>query len=302
MHTLFQDLRYATRLLLKQPGFTLIAILTLALGIGANSAIFSIIDAALLRSLPYPQADRLVRVWSAAPERGKEMEQVPVSLPRYETIRDGQDVFQEMAVSTPGGCTLTGRGEPEQIRSIFVSERFFPTLGIPMSLGRSFLPAEDQPGGPAVVVVSRPFWLKHFGGDPSLLGQTLTLDGTPCTVVGVLAAPLALPYDRVDVFVPRVADVPGIPAADAPPGRRVPERHRPPEARRQRPARPRGNPAPGHPLPAGHARPGGRSPGPRRSSLSRRNSSGTRGRRSTCWRVRRAACCSSPASTSPTSS
>ncbi len=213
MQTLLQDLRYAVRLLLKQPVFTIIAVLTLALGIGANTAIFSIIDAALLRPLPYPESNRLVRVWGSAPERGLEMKQIAVSFPRYEAIHDGQDVFEEIAADTGGRFTMTGRGDPELVRSRNVSARFFETLGVTPGLGRSFLPAEDRPGGPNVVILSQPFWQKHFGGDPSLLGRTLTLDGTPYTVVGILPAPLAFPFDRPDLYVPRAFDTTGVPEA-----------------------------------------------------------------------------------------
>ena len=136
MYTLLQDLRYALRMLLRQPVFSGIAILTLALGIGANTAIFSIIDAALLRPLPYREADRLVRVWSSAPERGPELRELAVSYPRYEAIRDGQDVFEALAVDNGWRVTLTGHGDPDSVRATNVSASFFGLLGV--TPGRSW--------------------------------------------------------------------------------------------------------------------------------------------------------------------
>ena len=216
MQTLVQDLRYAIRLLLKQPVFTCIAVLTLALGIGANTAIFSIIDAALLHPLPYPNSDRLVRLWAHAPQKvngGSEMERTTIGLSCYETIRDGQTSFEELAAFTWGGFTLTGQGEPAQTNSAYVSGPFFQALGVPMALGRTFLPSEDRPGGPNVVILSQGFWQKRFGGDPSLVGRTITLDDAPYTVVGILPKALAFPLDRTELWVPRVGDVTGIPPA-----------------------------------------------------------------------------------------
>ena len=216
MQTLLQDLRYAVRLLFKQPVFTCIAVLTLALGIGANTAIFSVIDAALLHSLPYPQADRLVRLWARNPQKvngGSEMDQVVIGQSCYETIRDGQTSFEDFSAFTWGGFTLTGRGDPARATAAFISGRFFAAFGVPLALGRDFLPAEDQPGGPKVVILSHAFWQKRFGGDPSLIGRTVTLDDEPYTVVGILADRFVQPLSRIEVWLPRVGDVQGMPAA-----------------------------------------------------------------------------------------
>ena len=210
MQTLAQDLRYAARMLLKQPGFTLVAILTLALGIGANTAIFSLIHAVLLRPLAYPESERLVRVWGHAPERGRDMAQAPLSYPRFEAIRDGQEVFEEIAATSGGGFTLTGHGEPEQVIGGYASARLFETLRVRPVLGRGFLPEEDKPGGAHVAIVSYPFWQKHFNGDAALLGQTINLDGVPHAVVGILTARLPFPFDEAQLFVPRVLDTPGM--------------------------------------------------------------------------------------------
>ncbi len=212
MNALLQDLRYAVRLLLKNPGFALAAIVTLALGIGANTAIFSLIHSVLLRPLAYPEPDRLVRIWTNAPQQGRDMEQAAISLPRFEAIRDAsQEVFAEIGVSSGTSLTLTGRGEEAtQVDAAYVSERLFQTLGLQPLHGRAFLPEEDRPGGPKVVLISHPFWKKHFGGDPALTGQSITLDGAPHTVIGILPPRLSFPFDRANMFIPRVFENPGI--------------------------------------------------------------------------------------------
>ncbi len=213
MQTLAQDLRYAIRLLLKQPVFTCIAVLTLALGIGANTAIFSIIDAALLRPLALPDADRLVQVQSYDPQLGREAEPQPISCPRWEMIRDGQKVFEHLTAATGASLTFTGHGDAEQLLGNYVSADYFQTLRVRPSLGRGFLPEEDQPGRPPVVVLSQAFWQQRFGSDPAVLGQSLTLNGMLHTVVGILATPLPPPYDRCPLFVSRDLRIPEIPPA-----------------------------------------------------------------------------------------
>ena len=212
MHTLFDDLRYAVRMLFKQPLFSLIALMTLALGIGANTAIFSLIDAVLLRPLPFPDAGRLVSVMSYEP-KGRRDDRAPLSYPRYELVREQQDVFADLGVNAFDAFTLTGRGEPAQVQGSYVSARFFQTLGVPPVRGRLFLPVEDVPGGPPVVIVSEAFWQKHCGGDPSLIGQTLTLSGVAYTVVGIVATQPMFPLGDGAVFVPGVFNTPDYPPA-----------------------------------------------------------------------------------------
>jgi predicted permease len=200
MATLFQDLRYAIRTLLKQPVFALIALLTLALGIGANTAIFSLVDAVLLQPLPYPNADRLMAFWFSEPGKGAAGEFSAISYPRYELCRDQPDIFDNLGAGQFDAFTLTGRGEPAQLFGCFVSAQFLQTLGVKPAWGRLFLPEEDQTGGPAVAVLSQACWRKHFASDPSVVGRSVTLNNTSYTIVGVLGQPLSAPLDQADVF------------------------------------------------------------------------------------------------------
>ncbi|HVU17019.1 MAG TPA: ABC transporter permease [Candidatus Didemnitutus sp.] len=198
----------AFRQLRKSPGFTILAVVALALGLGANTAIFSAINTLFLRPLAFPESQRLVRVWGSFPDRG--MEQTVLSFPRFEALRDGQKVFSDFAAEAFTNFTLTGRGDPEQLQAQRVSQSFFPLLGVQPAIGRGFLPEEDVPGGRAVVLLSHAFWQKRFGGDPSIVGQTLTLNGMPHTVVGVLPATLGFPFNQTQVWAARVFDVEGL--------------------------------------------------------------------------------------------
>jgi putative ABC transport system permease protein len=183
MRTLWQDLRYGARALLKNPGFALIAVVTLALGIGANTAIFTVVDAALLRGLPYREPDRLVHLWEMTPQ--KEFPRREASYPDFLDWRQSQS-FEAMAAYTGGGFTLTGRGAPERIQGARGSADFFKALGVEPIVGRAFQPGEDSPGAANVVLLSYGLWQKRFGGDSALVGQSLTLNGSPYTVIGVL--------------------------------------------------------------------------------------------------------------------
>jgi len=184
MQTLIQDLRYGARMLLKKPGFTLIAVLTLALGVGANTAIFSVVNAVLLRPLQYSDPDRLVQVWQNLPQLG--LNQVTVSAPEFLDYKDQNRVFERMAAFRPQGFTLTGGAEPERIFGARVSADLFSLLGVAPALGRTFLLEEDQIGGPRAVILSHGLWQRHFGSDTTLIGKSLTLDGESFTVVGVM--------------------------------------------------------------------------------------------------------------------
>ena len=204
MQTLFPDLRYAIRTLLKQPVFATVALLTLALGIGANTAMFSLIHAVLLRPLSYPHADRLVTFWHFEPEKGVQADAPVISYPRYELIRDQQDIFEDMGAAMFDGFTLTGQGDPVQLWGCFTSARLLQTLGVQPSRGRLFLPEEDRQGGPRVAVLSQGCWQKRFASDPTIVGRTILLNNTAYTVVGILAAPLAPPFDQTDLFAPGI--------------------------------------------------------------------------------------------------
>jgi predicted permease len=204
-----KDFRYALRQLLRQPGFTILAVVALALGIGANTVLFSAINTLFLRPLSYPNPEQLVRVWGSFPERG--LDRTNVSWPRYVAWRDGQQIFSDFAAQSFTGFTLTGRGDPENLNGIRVTENFFRTLGVQPLLGRVFNPDEDRAGGGNVALLSYPFWQKRFGGDNSILGQAITLNGTSFTVIGVMPATVQFPFAQNQVWLPRVFEQEGLP-------------------------------------------------------------------------------------------
>ena len=190
------DLRYALRTLRRSPGFTAVAGLTLALGIGANTAVFSIVEGVLLRSLPFPRADRLVDI-----KRTYERYRQPgiggtSPFTAFETWRTAQGVFEDMAGAIGSQPVLLGHGDADRVRTAWtVTANFFPLLGAQPLLGRGFLREDDRPGSPPVVVLSHGFWWSQFGGDPHVLGRTLTLDTTRYTVVGVMPPRFQYPAD-----------------------------------------------------------------------------------------------------------
>ena len=190
MSSLLRDLRYALRTLAQSPGFTVVAVLTLALGIGANTAIFSFVDGLLLKPLPYDDADRIVRVLEKPP-RG---ERNGISTLNFLDWQQYNDVFDFMAAQGGGAATLTGVEEPVQLRGARVSAHFFEIFGIRAALGRTFLPDEDQLGKHKVVILGNVLWVNQFGADPSIINRTILLDNDPHTVVGVLPAGSA--FDR----------------------------------------------------------------------------------------------------------
>jgi putative ABC transport system permease protein len=188
--SLFQDLRYGWRTLANSPGFAAVAILTLSLGIGANTAIFSFVDAVLLKPLPYKDADRIVRVLEKPPHG----ERNGISTLNFLDWQKDNAVFDYMAAQTGGPATLTGTGEPVQIRGARVSAHFFDIYGIQAETGRTFLPDEDQPGKDHVVILSHVLWVNQFGAERSLINRTILLDNEPHTVIGVL--PSGSAFDR----------------------------------------------------------------------------------------------------------
>jgi len=204
-----KDFRYAFRQLLRQPGFTILAVVALALGIGANTVLFSAINTLFLRPLSYPQPEQLVRAWGSFPERG--LDRANVSWPRYSAWRDGQQIFTDFAAQSFTGFTLTGRGDPENLNGIRVTENFFRTLGVQPQFGRVFNPDEDRPGGANVAMLSHAFWQKRFGGDQNILGQAITLNGTSFTVVGIMPPTLKFPFAQTQVWLPRVFEQEGLP-------------------------------------------------------------------------------------------
>ena len=181
-HGLWQDLKHAVRMLVKKPGFTLIAIVTLALGIGANTAIFSVVNAVLLRPLPYPNADRLV----AVSENSLKASDISVAYPDYLDWRAQQSVFEEMSARMPTGGIISSANEPERVIGRLVTPSFFSTLGVQPMLGRAFTDAEDKPGMPPVMVISYGLWQRQFGGASDAIGKSIIYNGEPWTVIGVM--------------------------------------------------------------------------------------------------------------------
>ncbi len=195
---LWKDLRYGARMLLKQPGFTLIAVLTLGLGIGANTAIFSIVNAVLLRPFPYQAPERLVIVQ----ERFSAAEGITVSYPNFVDWRAQNTTFASIAaVRANESFNFTGAGEPERLQGRLVSAEFFSTLGIQPMLGRDFLAEEDRPGATPAVILSYGFWQRRFGADESVVGKQLTLNNQSFTVVGITPANFQFGAEA-DVSVP----------------------------------------------------------------------------------------------------
>jgi hypothetical protein len=190
METLWYDLSHSVRALLKHPGFTAVAVLSLAIGIGANSAIFSVTNALLLRPLPYKDADRLVILWSRSP--GLNVPQDWFSPGQYLDIKTQNHVFDETSISIGGSFNLTGQGTPEHIDGARVSSSLFSLLGASSLLGRVFSAEEDEPGKPQTVILSNGFWQRHFGADLEVIGRTLTLNGSDFTVVGVMPGDFSL--------------------------------------------------------------------------------------------------------------
>jgi len=181
---MFQDLRFGVRMLLKQPGFTLIVALTLALGIGANTAIFSAVNTVLLRPLPLPEPDRLMTFWHSAPAKGVREANLNDAL--FAFYRDRSRTFEKLAAYEGARMTLTGAGEPELLIGARVSFNYFNVLGQEPLHGRAFLPQEGTPGKNNVVILSYGLWVRGFGGDPKIVGQAIKLNDLPMVVVGIM--------------------------------------------------------------------------------------------------------------------
>jgi putative ABC transport system permease protein len=196
---LWQDLRFGARMLLKQPGFTLIAVVTLALGIGANTAIFTVVNAALLRALPYQAPERLVHLFETTPQ--KDYAQREFSYPDYQDYQRSQS-FDGLAAYTGGGGILTGRGDPQRVFAPAASANFFAVLGVEPLLGRAFRARDDQPGAERVTVLTYSLWRRLFGGDKGVIGQTLTISNAPYTVVGVLPPSFQFALRPADLWLP----------------------------------------------------------------------------------------------------
>jgi len=200
-----QDLRYAARMLVKNRGFTAVALIALTLGVGANTAIFSVINTVMLRPLPFAEPERLVRIWESFPEGG--WPTFSASHPNFLDWRAKNTSFEQLAAFTDVGLALTSQNDAEILRGIAVTADYLPTLGISPMLGRNFRPDEDVPGGNTrVVILTYGFWQRQFGGDPDVLQKTMTLNGAPFSVIGVLPESFAFATPTLELLVPLAPD------------------------------------------------------------------------------------------------
>ncbi len=199
MNTLLQDLRYGLRNLLKHPTFTAIAIVTLALGIGANTAIFTVVNAVVLRPLPYQDAERLAMLWTT---KDSNVEQ-PFSFADYNDLKSQATTFSALGAASPlWNFTLTGDGEPEPIQGMYVSANLFEVLKVAPEKGRAFTADEDRVGGPPVVIISRALWERRFGADPNAIGKVMAVSGVSATIVGVMPARFQFLDPAAEIWVP----------------------------------------------------------------------------------------------------
>jgi len=197
---MFQDLRFGVRMLVKNPGFTTVAVLTLALGIGANTAIFGVVNAVLLRSLPCKEPARLVTVWESNAAKGQTHGFVGGA--NFTDWKNQNQVFESLAAYMSWNYNLTGDDEPRRLTAAVVSAGFFQTLGAEAALGRALLPEDDQEVNENVVVLSYPLWQSRFGADREIIGRTITLNGRPHTVVGVMPAGFDFPDAQTEIWRP----------------------------------------------------------------------------------------------------
>jgi len=201
MATLIQDLKYGIRMLRKSPGFTVVAVVTLALGIGANTAIFSLVNTVLLRPLPFPQPQQLVKVWTHFTGIGLPNDQNWASAPEFRDIDELNHSFSGLAAIGEGGFNISGQGMPERVEGFVVSPSFFSVLGVQPALGRVFLPEEGQPGKNNVVLLSHGLWERRFGSERGIVGKTLIVNNQAAVVVGVLPSGFDYP-DHSDMWAP----------------------------------------------------------------------------------------------------
>src|SRR5687767_5941833 len=197
MDTLTQDIRYAVRRLFRNPGFAAVVILTLGLGIGANSAIFSVVNAVVFRSLPYPEPERLVRLFQVGDDGGL----ATFTPMNYLDVQREMRTLESSAAFTGAGFTLTSDGEPERLDGAETSASFFDVLGIRPVLGRGFQPDENQPGKTRVAVISHGLWTRRFNSDAGILGRSILLNAEPHVVIGVMPEGFSYPARR-DVWTP----------------------------------------------------------------------------------------------------
>ncbi len=213
---LARDLRYALRMIRTKPGFSVPALLSLSLGIGANVAIFSVVNAVLIRPLPYPEPEKLVGVFNSAVFSGQVIKDWPLSLDLYAAYNQNQRGFQEFGVWTPGAAAVTGAGDPEQVTTVSMTHGVLRALGVKPYLGRWFSTADEMQGAQKAVIVSYQYWQRKFGGDTAILGRLVSIDFVPYQVVGVMPPSFAFLNLAPDVFLAQsvVAGAPGSEDAD----------------------------------------------------------------------------------------
>src|SRR5579859_651271 len=210
MDTIPQDIRFALRVLRKNPGFTVVAVLTLALGIGANTAFFSMINSVLLRPLPYQNSEQLVSVNTEDP--ASSLRPFVASFTRFEAVEQQARSFAAVGAYYSLAMNLSLHGKPEQIRVARASSSFFDVLGVLPVQGRGFLPQEDAEGGADVAIVTDNFWHSHLAGDRNVVGEAFPLDGRSTTIVGVLPANFRMPFEdpEPEVWLTQAVDNPAI--------------------------------------------------------------------------------------------
>ena len=199
MRTIFQDLHYAFRMLFKNTGIATVSILTLAVGIGANSAVFSVVDALVLRPLPFEDAERIMTLSMVQGGRTNELE--GISPADFLDWREQNTVFDQISAYISTNVNITGAGDPEYVQGAQVSSDFFGILRVDAVYGRTFLPGEDEPGNDRVAVISHNLWQRRFNSDPNFVGTTLSLNGENTTIIGILPANYNYPVDQ-DLWPP----------------------------------------------------------------------------------------------------
>jgi len=197
-----RDIRHAVRMIGAKRGFSAAVLLSLALGIGANVAIFTVVNAVLIRPLPYPEPESLIGVYNSAVLQGEAIDSMPLSLDMYVAFKAGAQTFQGFGVWTPDAATVTGLGEPEQIPTAIMTAEVLPTLGVRPYLGRYFSNQDDSPDGPATAILSYGYWQRKFGGDAQAIGRTVLLDFVPRQVVGVMPRNFRFLDISPDVLLP----------------------------------------------------------------------------------------------------
>jgi hypothetical protein len=197
--SVMRDVRHSLRMLLNNKTFSVIAVLTLALGIGANTAMFSVINAVLIKALPYPESDRLVGVWMSGTLQGQRSD-INLTPPMAQVLESENRTFERFGVWNSGSASITGRGDPELLRAIFVTRGILPALGVPPKTGRWFSDEDVDPSAPDTVIVTEGYWRGRMNADPKAVGQALVIDGRPREVIGIMPVEfqfLDLPHDLI---------------------------------------------------------------------------------------------------------